>query len=375
MNPVKILSPSLDPTLTLNSPGSRNVSLFVQGEILEGFVVRQIDPHHLVMRIQKQEFWAETQVPLPTGTKFSLQVEEIHPRVILRILPGDDGMAPEMLALIKRSLPLDLSLNQLASRFVPLLSSPDGKMPAKIQEPLRLLLNLINRFSLPLPANPETIREIILSSGIFWESRLKGAVREKKTGDLGDLIRGDLKGLLSILKQELEGSAVADTGKSGARQQIDDLLKGVDSYLRKIELYQLLNVRSPEEGPRFHLLLPLMFGQDLGFGELHLDLPEGKKGASQKEESLLTFLLNWPEGGRIRVDIKVRGEEIFGQFQTNDPRWRSLLEEGMGELTGQLQSMGLKPFLQIEAEPLDSDEKTIVEGMEEKTPYLLSVLV
>ncbi len=374
MNSVKILPPALETSLPLNSYASGNVSPFSQGEILEGFVLRQIDPCHLIMRIQGQEFGAETQISLPAGTKIPLQVLEIHPRVILRLLPGEEAMAPEILSLIKKSLPFDISLDQLTKSFVSLFSVSKAKIPAKIQESLHLLLNLINRFSLPLPSNPETIRGVILSSGLFWEARLKGMASERNLDHLGDLIRGDLKGILSILKQELEVSLI-EMEESGTRRQIDDLLKGVDSYLRKIELYQLLNVRLPEEGPGFHLLLPLLFGQDLGFGELHISLPEREGGDSQKEESILTFLLNWPEGGRIRIDVKVREEEIFGQFRTNDAEWKRLLEDGMGDLTAQLQSMGMRPFLQVEVEPLDSGEKTVADRMEEKTPYLLSLLV
>jgi hypothetical protein len=375
LNSIKILSPSVEPALPLNSRGSEMASLFQRGEIVDGFVLGRIDPHHLILRIQGEEFRAETQTPLPMGTKVALQVEEVAPRIVLRPVPQEEATGPEILSLIKRSLPLDLPLDQLANRITPLLSLAEGKMPARIQETVHLLLNLIHRFSLSAQSNPETIRELILGSGLFWENRLKGAVGEGKTGELKDLVRGDIKGILSALKQELDRSSFAETGAIGNRQQREDLLKGVDSFLRKIELYQLLNVNSPEENQRFHLLLPLMFGRDFCFGELCLSLPPGGTGDSSKEESWLTFLLNWAEGGRIRIDIKIREEQVVGQFQTDDPRWKGLLQEGMGELTAQLRSMGLRPLLQVAADPLDSGEKTIAEGLDGKIPDLLSILV
>lgn len=342
---------------------------------MEGFVSRQIDHNHIVIRVQEQEFNAETQIPLPTGAKVSLRVEEVAPRVVLRLAPaGEEAMGSEILSFIKKALPFNIPLDQLASRVASLLSSPEGKMPARVQEAVNFLSELVNRFSLPLPSNPEEIRGLISSAGLFWENRLKGAVEEGKAGDLKDRVRGDIKGVLSVLKQELE-QASAESGEIGTRRQMGDLLKGVDSYLRKIELYQLLNASSSEEGQRFHLVLPFMFGQDFCFGELDLSLPEEGKGESSKEESALTFLLSWPEGGKVRIDVKVREERILGQFQTNDPKWKGLLEEGMEELAAKLQSLGLRAFLQVAAEPLDPGEKTIAGGMEEKIPDLLSILV
>jgi len=118
-----------------------------------------------------------------------------------------------------------------------------------------------------------------------------------------------------------------------------------------------------------------MFGQDFCFGELHLSLPEEGAGDSSKGESSLTFLLSWPEGGNVRIDVKIREERIVGQFQTNDPKWKALLEEGMEELTAKLQSLGLQALLQVAAEPLDPAEKPIAGGIEEKIPDLLSILV
>ncbi len=71
----------------------------------------------------------------------------------------------------------------------------------------------------------------------------------------------------------------------------------------------------------------------------------------------------------------IRGEEIYGQFQTNDPGWKRLITEGLGELTDRLQSMGLRPSLYLAAEPPDSGEKMILNEMEQKSPYWVSVLV
>ena len=87
MNEIRVLSPSLLPSLSDEIPSEEIFRLFREGEALRGTLVRQIDSGRAFLHLRGKDLLVESQIPLPPGVELRFRVEEVKPRVILKLLP------------------------------------------------------------------------------------------------------------------------------------------------------------------------------------------------------------------------------------------------------------------------------------------------
>lgn len=353
-------------------------SLFHSGEILEGKIVEEAGPGQAIVQMKGRNLLVETRLSLPRGLTASFQVESTRPQVVLRLLPESGGKGFPIPSILKRYLAADLPPGLLAEELSELPEAEMERLPVELRETLREMAKLLRLVSIedPAAADPSRIRKAILQSGLFFESRLRhllGTHGEAKP-DLDGLIREDLKGLAMALLAQAKGLLTDEDPSRETLALTKALLKGLEHFVHKTELYQVFNLTHSNEGKIF-LLIPVWFQERLQFVELNLSLPRRGKTSGEGEELSLLFLLDLPDLGKMKIDVRVREEGLYCSFAVSDQEIADFIEEELGRLGLRLRDLGFQPQIRIFAETLEKRAPTLLSEMAEGGTSMVSIIV
>jgi hypothetical protein len=346
-----------------------------RGEILEGMILGQEAPDHFLLRIKGQDVQVGTQIPLPASGKISLQVEAVMPQVILRLLAADGTGEATGLSLLKKYLGEGVPLERLSGNLSALGKMELDSLPPAIQKTILELKTLVAQYSPPFLTDPQTLREKIFQSGLFWENRLQQLIEEKGGETFLQISRQDVKGLLLKLSSQIHEAAMNEGLDNKALVKAEEWVRGVEAYLQKIEAYQFTNQRYADSSEKWMLLLPLWIGQNLQFLELDLGFSRGNGTSREKEETSLLFLLQLPEVGRIRIEVLIRKDVFLCRFGLADPSFREWIQQNLPGLEKRLTVLGFHPSFSIAQEPLEEGKEAIVGRMEENAENLVSLII
>ncbi len=373
IDPLSILFPKL-----LLDPSSRkeNFPRFQLGEILSGAVIEQLDDQHALVQLKGQEVLVESQLKFSPKAQLRLQVEEVEPKVILRLLPQESSPTRSLDALLKKYLSSDWPVENLGNKLSGLGGPLLGSLPADLQESIKAFISLFKNLSLgdSFFQNPALPREIILQSGLFWESKLRELARSPLKGSPEGIIKGDLKGLLLRLQSKFE--AFTDEGPHPEdRAAVKELIDGLGQLAQKIEFYQILNTVSSEPQEDFFFLIPLWFQNNPQFVEVGISLPDKDTPDSEKGSLSILFLLDLPSWEKMKIEVKLKEKNLYGQFTMTDPEAAAFVEQALPALTSRLQKMGYQPFLQLFTEPPEKIEQTLFRERMKGSDSLFNAIV
>ncbi len=320
-------------------------------DILEGEVLEKIDARQILIRLEGRSYVAESRIPLSEGDRMLLRVEATHPRVVLTpLLKGSD-----------QDPGIPLSLKTLSSLFLPesqtvslsgLQRMGSQVFPGEIRETVEKLLGLLNQFAVEDPArlNSDEVRKSVVRSGLLFEEKI-GRMVETGTGDPWEkMVKEDLKGLLMTLREELERGNPSSFLPKEEMPSLEKTGDSLNQILNKIEGTQVLNLLPLEDRQRIFLLLPLWFQEHLYFADVQISLPRFRKDPSEPEDVAVLFLLDMPDWGRLSLEARMKGENLYGLFKVSDPGVASFLEENLPGLKERLGGMGFTPQLNVSVE-------------------------
>jgi len=229
--------PSISTEYILVNPRSGESPIpFQSGEILRGTVIDPVDPLHTLIRIKGEEILVENRAAsLTPGRELALQVEEIHPKVILKIIPEESLPGTRVESFLMKYLSSDTPLEKLAENLAGLWGMSAERMDPEVQDTLKQLFSLLNRFSSLLsPGDSGQLREIVAQLGLFWEAKLRRLIEGQGKNSFDSLLEGDLKGLLLKLKAQLNSLIVQN--RLPEPMGIENLFKALDQFVDKIEI-------------------------------------------------------------------------------------------------------------------------------------------
>ena len=375
MDKVNFPPPFTPEYVLVNPRAGENLSLFPLGEMVRGTVIDQVDPLHTLIWIKGQEVLVENRgVSLSKGGEFIFQVEETRPQVVLKIIPEEDFPGKEIESFLPKYLSSDLPLEDLAEKLAGLGKIPAEKMPPEVRDTLVQLFSRLNLSSSPpLPLDPVDFQKIVAQSGLFWEAKLKHLIEGQIKDSFDFLQEGDLKGLLLKLKTQLNSLIVQnETSKPSG---LEDLVKGLGQFVDKIELYQLLNLRQTDPQGGILLFFPLAFQNNLQFVELNFSFPRQDREATEKEGLSILFLLHLPDWGKMRIEVRVKGNALYCSFMVSDPEVKTVLKQALPELSQSLKQSGFEPLLEVSVESSERIGQSLVPDIEKWADSLLNIIV
>jgi hypothetical protein len=307
---------------------------FTLGEIIPVKWVRSLDLQRVLIQVKGRELVAETAFPLPEGAEFQARVEQLEPRVIFKfLLPPSGDSVP--FSLLKKYWVGDPPLESLVESWEAFENPQGPALPKEVQETWTRIRETIKVFSgmLEAGADPQALARIIDQSGLNLENKLLRIITSGGKSFSPDLLPGDLKGLLLIMKAQLEQAA-------------PETARELQPLIQKMELYQLLNAGQGDPS-KLLLLFPLLFPEGLRWTEVLFSGDRGGRESAGDRESGLLFLLDLPALGKLQVEIQIRENRLLGRFKTADPGIGEYLEENMSRLADRLGLAGYSADIEI----------------------------
>ena len=161
-------------------------------------------------------------------------------------------------------------------------------------------------------------------------------------------------------------------GKPGT---LEELKQDLGSFLQKIELYQILNLRPSDSPDRFFLFLPLWLGNQLQFVEFDLSLPREKSAPEKENGFSVLFLLNLPDLGKVRIEVQIKEKDLFCRFVVSEGEVSEFLKQNLSLLRERLEGLGFRPSLQMTAGPVEMEKEIYLRDLERESQALLSVVI
>jgi hypothetical protein len=371
LNEIKLLSPPPLSPPPAETEFNLNAPFFRPGEILQARILRQMEPHRFLLELGGQRLWVESRVPLPLSGSFSLRVEETEPKVILKLLSPQAPGELKIDSLLKKYLSADVPLENLADRLSLLAKAGFQGMPPSIQRPLEQVRSLLQSLPDLSALRQDTLQMLIEKLGFFWENKLKNWMEGSRGEPLSRVLQEDLKGLGMKLLAQLQSAGT----KEGDPVRMESLKQDLESFLQKVEFYQILNSRNPEQTDRLYLFLPFWLGPKLQMVELDLSFPRKESAQGGKDGFSLLFLLNLPSWGKVRIEVQMREKTLFCRFLVEDRQVAESIHFGFSTLRARLEKLGFDPRLQASVENEETMRETVVQELGKEAPSLLSIII
>jgi hypothetical protein len=344
----------LEPRLNEGPPSFR------PNDVLEGQVLEKIDDHRILIRLAGRSYLAENDIPLSQGDHLLLRIEDTDPKVILNPLLRGGEQDPRVRLLLNTLSGLFLSDPQPVS-LSGLQGMADKVFPDEIRKTAEKLLALLARFGLePAQLDSSEIQERVFRSGVLFEKKISELIETGAGGSWEKLVEEDLKGLVLTLKGEMERVNSSSALLKEDSQPFKKVAENFDQILHKIEGTQVLNLLSAEDRQRVVLSFPLWFQEQVYFADLHISLPHFKKGQSEPEDIGVLILLDMPDWGRLSLEAKMRGENVYGVFRVSNPEVEPFLADNLSRLKDRLAEMGFTPRLDVSVGALEKSSQSLL---------------
>jgi hypothetical protein len=245
------------------------------------------------------------------------------------------------------------------------------------KETWQQFLHLFHQFSLSdlESQGPHLLEKLFSQSGFFWESKVRHWIEGGRKDPADPLVREDLKGLASKLLDLLKGLAGSSGSESGKPGTLEQLKQDLGSFLQKIDLYQVLNLRPSDSPDRFFLFFPLWVGNQLQFVEFNLSLPREKSSPERGNGFSVLFMLNLPDLGKVRIEVQIKGKDLFCRFVVSEGEVSEFLKQNLSLLRERLEGLGFRPSLQMTAGPVEMEKEIFLRDLEGEPQALLSVVI
>ncbi|MBW1853267.1 MAG: flagellar hook-length control protein FliK [Deltaproteobacteria bacterium] len=337
----------------LLSPSQREafIANLISGQLLEGKVVKTLGDTTFLVKIKGLEVVAESTISMKPGQQVQVKVVQIHPQVVMDLVTE---MIPEQkaLSLIRSYLPLQVHWGELIESLGKVLTGKelyllemvvDKKM---LEEVLSCLSSIT--FNEDKVGDSNKVRQFIENSGLTYESKLKQSLLQKGRlpEHLEKTVEKDFKGLLLRISQKLEAAAER-LGKGGdviLKGKMGDLLKVVNSSIKRIEFHQLVNYLTTKNDEQLVFQVPFALPEGIKTAELYIRYggQKGKKKKGREDDFHIVFLLNLKGLGDLRIDARLFKKKISCKIQVKNGKTADFVKSHLAELSRQLESLDYK---------------------------------
>jgi hypothetical protein len=328
---------------------------------------------------------AESMTPLKPGQQIQARIVQTQPQVAMNLIT-EGTQEQKALSLIRSYLPLQINWGELIEGLKGLLGEKDlylletvvdkGLLDKMVSSLSALSFNGDNK------AESEKVKQFIEHSGLLYESKLKQTIlsEESSPKHLEKVMEKDLKGLLLKLSQKLEEVSGKQNGERDAvlRGKVEELLKTVNSSIKRIELHQLVNYTTTKNDQQLVLQIPLALPEGIKTAELYIrnGQQKSKKGKGTKDNFYIVFLLNMRSLGGLRIDAHLSKKKIDCKIQVDKGETASFVKRHLSELSRRLESLDYKvEKLSCIMKKEDSKEDTPLKGFSLLEMKLLDIVI
>jgi hypothetical protein len=361
------------------------IAKLAAGELLSGKVEKVLSKTTFLLNVKGMKVVAESMTPLKPGQQIQARMVQVQPQVVMNLVTE---AIPEQkaLALIRSYLPLQINWGELIEGLKGLLGDKDLYLLETVvdKELLGKMISSLSTLSFDKDkaGDSEKIKQFIEHSGLLYESKLKQTIlsEESSPKHLEKVMEKDLKGLLLKLSQKLEEVSGKQNGERDAvlRGKVEELLKTVNSSIKRIELHQLVNYSTTKNDQQLVLQIPLALPEGIKTAELYIrnGQQRSKKGKDTKENFYIVFLLNMRSLGGLRIDAHLSKKKIDCKIQVDNRETANFITQHLPDLSRRFESLDYKiEKISCIMKKEDSKEDTPLKGFSLLEMKLLDIVI
>jgi hypothetical protein len=310
------------------------------GEIVEAEIVERQGERTFLISFKNRSVSADSEIPLRVGEKRSVRVEQVSPRVLLRVLQNEKSENLKFADFVKYISTNPKALLDLFvegnSRF-----SPEnlGELATLLEKKdIDTLQKLIQSMTMSKGSlNDGFFKDYIYNLGYLMEKKLAEAL-EKKFGRAKNIARAsdNIKGLLSKISDKVD-MLMMNARHPGAER----LAQFLNSSLKTIEAHQVVNVLLQENENEYMFQIPVLLPEQLGMAEIYVkfDDMDSNSGGRKKQQKVL-FLLNMDALGDIVVEATIDMKRMGCTVRCSREEIRVFIVPFLRELEEKLVALG-----------------------------------
>ncbi|MEQ8515311.1 MAG: flagellar hook-length control protein FliK, partial [Chromatocurvus sp.] len=323
----------------------------------------------LVLRVAGQQITARADLPVQQGTHLLLEVKQLQPQVVLKIIP----QAPQGMARAQASAgtaPAQAATGGLLRLLAPEGAGLGARSVADVVDTLRALQtalptgngNPAQRLLASLPGladllSASGLRRAFTSSGHFLEATLARATTV--TGARAQPVENDVKALLMRVLEQVNAAlqrTAGDATAAGRAAFLAEAQRDLEFVLGGITLNQLQSQPGENAALRGWIVdVPFVLGQHVHNMRVRVDRDGAEKDSGEDGSSprwRVELELDLPELGPLLLTTRLQAETVAVELAARESRTRDLLMARAGELVAALDGVGLEvPSLQVTTWP------------------------
>ena len=295
------------------------------GEVLEALVFRNHGDGKLTLQVKNMSIPAETTIPLRSGERLTVRVEQVLPTVILRIVDGMEMQKIGDLLRLCRSNPGALS--DLFSGAKDILN-PDmiearaGQQAAKSAQSLLQALDA-SIYSRTTTSNPLFLKDMMEGIGLLLERNLQKGQEQQGQKET-------VKELLLKLAGEIRSAAPAE--------HMDATLAFIERGTKAIEAQQMAMILGQDLDRSLVLQAACHFPTGIRMQDFFID--QEADGPEDSKSFHAVLLLSMDSLGEVIADASIRGNHLDCVLHCESPEAREFLNNLLPELRDRLTAAG-----------------------------------
>ncbi len=323
--------------LVIDKPGGADKKLpdYKIHQVVKAKVIKGLSSRNTLLLISGKKVSAKTNTPLKPGEEILLKVIKSGHQPVFRLIDNAGEKSIQDLQVMVKSMGRAGPYKDLLALFSNADDLSNNIKQGHSRQLLGQLENLL--FSTALQSeepNQRILGRLIQNSGLMWENKLQTIfvpnrifLKEK----IEALVGRDMKALAMELLTHAHN-------KEGMIE------KSIGSFLDTLEALQVINRYSFEESGRFLMHLPVLFDNQLKFGQMLIDLATKDNSEKDKENGLIriAFLLELTNMGDFLAEFSILKKAVNGSFGVVNDKIRVIVENNIPELISKLKTNGFE---------------------------------
>jgi len=328
-------------TLTPARVDQRNFGVMLSnwrvGQVINALVVDRMPSGNLLLNAGGREFVTPMDLPVQPGTRLQLEVQQVTPQLILKLVPAAEkastqalsealGRASSSRPVIENPVNTGRSNATVATLLSTVGSQPGlrsivGQSPALASVISSLTGQALQSSTLSAGA----LAQAVTQSGLFTEAHLlAGRATTNNANSKSQLTQ------LQRSANELMGTSGLRPDARAALSNLSDL---TNAALANLNQQQLISMPQENGGQRWVFSLPLEWGGS--FTDLQMTIERDAPGESSDYEQpswKIHLSLELPEIGKLTAILTLIGSDVSVVFKSDSPAVRGAFEKSLAEL-------------------------------------------
>ncbi|MBA4396425.1 MAG: hypothetical protein C0394_03460 [Syntrophus sp. (in: bacteria)] len=297
----------------------------ISGEFLEALVLGQHGDGKVTLQVKNASITAETLVPLNTGEKLTVRVEQTLPQVVLRIVGGTELQKITELLCLHRTDPGGLA--RLFSGAKDILNPAVIEMHAgrAAAKSARMLLQILDAcvFSRTTAGNPLFLKDMMGWIGLLLER---------------NIMKGQEKSDRRETVKELLLKLATDICESGGAERLKETLAFLERGTKAIERQQIAAVLGQELDRSLVLQAACQFPAGIRMQDIFIDREADGPEGLQRFHCVL--LLSMDALGEVIADASAYGARLDCTLYCETPEAIDFMNDLLPELRERLAAAG-----------------------------------